>query len=77
MSWMFEVYYKPPANLAKEKSLTERIQSFGGRFDYREEPSESGICLTYEFEELAFAEKAAAILRQQGEFIKGPVDYGS
>ena len=77
MAWMFEVYYKPPADEVKEKTLTKRVQTLGGRFDFREEPATGGICLTYEFDDLAAAEKAAALLREQGEYIEGPADYSS
>jgi hypothetical protein len=78
MSFMFEVYYKPPANSAKEATMTERVTSFGGRLDFREEASEQGpgVCLTYEFKDLESATKAADVLRHLGEHVEGPVDYG-
>jgi hypothetical protein len=41
------------------------------------EPHENmGICLTYEFSELAQAEEAAEFLRHRGEHVEGPVAYG-
>ncbi|MEX0704535.1 MAG: hypothetical protein WD069_20710 [Planctomycetales bacterium] len=79
MSFMFEVYYPPPSNPVKESALSERLAAFGGRLDYREEPDESahgGVCLTYEFEDLEEAAKAARVLRGLGEHVEGPVDYG-
>jgi len=80
MSCMFEVYYKPPPNGAKESALTERVTALGGRLDFREETDEhglGGVCLTYEFDDFASAAKAADALRQLGEHVEGPVDYGS
>ena len=79
MSFMFEVYYKPPANPAKETALTRQIAALGGRLDYREDAKEQapgGICLTYEFDDLELARRAAEKLREQGEHLEGPVDYG-
>ena len=80
MSYMFEVYYKPPADRKKEAVVTNRVASLGGRLDYREEDSEergmAGVCLTFEFDDLEKAAKAAEVLRQNGEHVEGPVDYG-
>jgi hypothetical protein len=79
MSFMFEVYYKPPANPVKESALTRQVAALGGRLDYREDAPEQGpegICLTYEFEDFELARRAAAKLREQGEHVEGPVDYG-
>jgi len=79
MSFMFEVYYKPPANPLKEAAVTGRVTALGGRLDYREEPDDhalGGVCLTYEFDDLELATKAAEVLRQLGEYVEGPVDYG-
>jgi hypothetical protein len=38
MSYMFEVYYRPPADPAREAALAECVSSHGGRLDYREVP---------------------------------------
>ena len=79
MSYMFEVYYKPPQNLQREATLTKRIKHLGGRLSFREDPDEQGmgtVCLTYEFDDLGLAEVAADSLRQQGEHVEGPIDYG-
>jgi hypothetical protein len=80
MSFMFEVYYKPPANPTKEALLSERIIPLGGRLDYREDTDvagRTGVCLTYEFDSLESATRTANLLRQLGEHVEGPVDYGS
>ena len=61
MSFMFEVYYKPPVNALKEAALTDRVAHLGGRLDFREEPdgpASGGVCLTYEFDDLESATKA-------------------
>jgi hypothetical protein len=79
MSFMFEVYYQPPADPVKEATVTHRVAALGGRLDYREHAEEQGlggICLTYEFDDFEVAAKAAAALRQAGEHVEGPVDYG-
>ena len=76
---MFEVYYWPPADPAKETAVTERVAALGGRLDFREDAGEigqGGICLTYDFDSLGAATKAADLLRQSGEHVEGPVDYG-
>ena len=75
MSYMFEVYYKPPANSAKEAAVTSRVAVLGGRLDYREDATENtGIILTYEFDDREMALKAAELLRQHGEHVQGPMD---
>jgi hypothetical protein len=79
MSFMFEVYCKSPADPAKEAAVTERVVALGGRFEFREDAPDNGrggICLTYDFESLDAAAKAANLLRQSGEHVEGPVDYG-
>ena len=79
MSYMFEVYYKPPQNPQREAALTKQVTHLGGRFSFREDPDEQemgAVCLTYEFDDLDLAEVAADSLRQQGEHVEGPVDYG-
>ena len=79
MSFMFEVYCKPPADPTREASVTQRVAALGGRLDYREGAEgagSGGVCLTYEFDDLNTAVKAADALRQIGEHVEGPVDYG-
>ncbi len=79
MPYMFEVYYKAPLDAHKEAALTDRVSSLGGYLSYRENPNENGIgsvCLTYEFDSLEQAEAAAETLRELGEYVEGPVEYG-
>lgn len=79
MSYMFEVYYKPPVDPKKENAILERVSQLGGRLDYREEPKSEphgSICLTYEFEDYERAAAAVDCLQQQGEYVEGPQDYG-
>ena len=65
---MFEVYYNPPVNPAKESALTNRVVSMGGKLDYREDATEhTGVCLTFEFDDHEKAARAAETLRQLGE----------
>ena len=77
MTWAFDLYYKPPVNYAKEEALAQRVRSLGGRFDFREEPAGAGICLTYEFDDVNTAERSALLLREQGEHVEGPYEYGN
>jgi hypothetical protein len=78
MSYMFEVYHKPPANPAKEAAVTSRVTALGGRLDYREDAAEHvGVCLTYEFDDREKATKAAELLRHLGEHVEGPMDYAA
>lgn len=81
MSYMFEVYQPSPIDAHKELELTEAVLHLGGRLDFREEGSadpdcRGGVCLTYEFEQLDQAEKAATLLRGKGAHVEGPVVYG-
>jgi len=75
---MFEVYYKPPVDPGKEPALNQRVASMGGWLEFRENPRDQvrSACLTYEFGELSQAEAAAEALRQLGEHVEGPGDYG-
>ncbi len=79
MSFMFEVYYRPPEDPQKETALTARVSNLGGRLSYREAPENEGqgsVCLTYEFDDHDQAAVAARVLREQGEHVEGPMDYG-
>ena len=79
MSFMFEVYYRPPANPGRETAITERVVNRGGRLDYREDAhadGSSGICLTFEFDDFDAAQRTAEELRHLAEHVEGPVDYG-
>jgi hypothetical protein len=80
MSFMFEAFYPPPTDPDKEARFARQVTEFGGRLDYREESKEAGrggVCLTFEFDDLAAAREAAQALQQQGVHVEGPVDYGS
>jgi hypothetical protein len=75
---MFEVYYQPPPDLAKEAAVSNRVASLGGRLDYREDGNaQTGVCLTYEFDTREKAVQAAEVLRQLGEHVEGPMDCGA
>ena len=79
MSFMFEVLYKPPSDARREEAISEFVSQFGGSLTCREELDEIGagpVCLTYEFDDLRVAEKAASGLRSNGVHVEGPVDYG-
>lgn len=79
MSFMFETYVKPPVSPAKKAAITEQVLALGGRLDYHEDEGENaknGVTLTYDFEDLSVAAKAANVVRQLGEHVEGPVDYG-
>ena len=78
MSYMVEVYYRPPADPVREAESAGRVTIHGGRLDYREVPDggPGGVCLTFEFSDLGQAQAAAESLRRQGEHVEGPVDYG-
>ena len=75
MTVMFEVYYRPPADPARESALTALAERYGGRLDYREDPGPlSGVCLTFEFVDRPSAESAATALRGRGEHVEGGED---
>jgi hypothetical protein len=77
MSYMLEVYYRAPADAAREAALTSQVESLGGCLTYREDPPRPGtaIVLTYEFPDFDRAESAAGSLRAKGEHVEGPVSY--
>ena len=77
-TWMFELYYHPPSDLAMEAELTSAVASFGGWLDCREAPEVGGspsVCLTYEFSEVSTAERAAEQLRSRGHHVEGVTLY--
>lgn len=79
MSFMFEVYYPAPVDHPRESRISEVVARFGGEVTYREEPSgwpSRGVCLTCEFPGREPAEAATVFLREIGEQVEGPVDYG-
>jgi len=78
MSYMFEVYYRPPRDPSSEKRMTDQVVALGGRLDCWEDSTGwTGIVLTFEFDDLTKAETAVDALRAQGEQITmGPRPYG-
>ncbi len=79
MSVIFEVYYKSPADEARESRISKVVVAQAGRPDYREcapEPEIGSVCLTYEFEDSEAADLAASLLWQRGEYVEGPMEYG-
>lgn len=79
MSVMVEVLYESPADVWREAVISERVENFGGRLTYREEPELRGVgpvCLTFEFSDQGIAQEAASSLRSQGEHVEGPCEYG-
>ena len=80
MSIMFDVYYKAPRDLERGEKITGSRVHRGGKLSFREPPPESengSIVLTHEFGEFETAKATASLLRQQGEQVEGPVDYGN
>ena len=79
MSFMFEVYYRPPADSKRESELNSCVAKLGGRLDFREESAmdqgAGSICLTFEFDRLDQAEAAAKTLHERGEHVEGPQEY--
>jgi hypothetical protein len=78
MAFMFELYYRPPEDAAREARLVAEVAEAGGRLDYREPAPRMGgsICLTFEFESREQAESTAAALRKRGEFVEAVCSYG-
>jgi len=80
MSFMFEVYYREPTDPSREDRLSALLVPFGGRLTFREEPTahsvSRAVVLTYEFDDLQSAEKAAKTLQGSGERVDGSMDYG-
>ncbi len=66
VTYMFEVYYRPPEDSTREAALAERVSHLGGRLDYCEAPSgglPGGVCLTFEFPDIDRVRAAAESLR--------------
>lgn len=80
MSYAFELYYAGPEDEAHNQRLLTSVQPFGGRLTFRE-PAESqthsdATCLTFEFANHHDADAAAKALRELGQHIEGPFEYG-
>ncbi len=77
MTYLFEVYYRPPADAVYEATVARRVAEFGGRLEFREDPAGpvGGVCLTFEFDDLGRAETAADALRRTELHVEGPCEY--
>lgn len=77
MSWMFEVYYRSPADLDRERQITAAVAPHDGRLQCREAPTEvqKSVCLTYEFDSEAGAKAGARAVRAMGGYLEGPYPY--
>ena len=79
MSVMIEVRYRRPVDEQREIGIVNRSKQFGGVVTCRELPDKllsEAICLTIEFSDYTSAKSAADSLRDAGENIDGPMDYG-
>jgi hypothetical protein len=76
MSQMIEIYYRKPADAEREREIQNSVREFGGQITYREDDVPYGICLTIEFCDRASAELACNRLRDRGEHVEGPMQYG-
>ena len=80
VSVMLEVLYRSPRDSKREANIESMLAAFGGNLTYREEPvkpeDNQTVCLTYEFSQRQSAELAASKLREVGEHVQGPMDYG-
>ena len=80
MSSAFDLLYKLPRDPARERRLTDDVAAHGGRLNHADETAiehiSNTICLTYEFDDLSTAERCADALREHGEHIEGPYEYG-
>jgi len=80
MSYIFEIYYHSPVDCHREEKIVKEVAGFGGKLTFREEPENhihKAICLTFEFDKIELAEKAASAMRSLGEHVEGPMDYGT
>ena len=78
MSFMFEIFYNLHRCGEGKQLVTREVTAAGGQ-KLITEKSQQGAPggLTFEFDEMDCAQRAAAKLREQGEYIEGPVDYGA
>ena len=80
MSIMIEVIYHGPCNSEREDHITMITDECNGRLTHKEEPENAGVsqsvCLTYEFADRNSAQTAVNQLRNLGEHVEGPMDYG-
>lgn len=77
-TWMFEVYYSPPADLDRERQITAAVGPHGGWLQCREatpRETQKYLCLTYEFDSEAGVEAGARAVRAMAEYLEGPYPY--
>ena len=78
MSFIFELYYAAPEDLARERCLIAKVGGRGGKLTCRELPAafSQAIVLVFEFDDFDQAEAAESELRLSGEHTEGVSDYG-
>jgi hypothetical protein len=76
MSVMIEIYYRSPEDISRERRIETIAGNHGGSFTFRENEPGKSICLTAEFDSWEKAEAAAAEIRESGEHVEGPSEYG-
>ena len=79
MSFYIEVYYASPKDIDREKRISKIASDVGGQLTFWDKSASDAsraICLTYEFANLSAATKAADRMRNIGEHVEGPADYG-
>lgn len=76
MSVMIEVHYKKPENAEREQAISSCVSEYDGEVTYREDDNVESVCLTIEFPNWKRAEDASSKLRETGEHVEGPMDYG-
>jgi hypothetical protein len=78
VTWIFEVYYDPPSDPAREERIARVAARYGGQLVFRDAPEgddSPNAYLTYWFKTRADAEGAAAELRASGERVEEPYPY--
>ncbi len=76
MSVMIEVYYKKPECVEREREISSCAFKYNGKVTSRESCNSESVCLTIEFPDWKNAEDASSKLRESGEYVEGPMDYG-
>ncbi len=76
MSVMIEVHYKKPEDKEREQAIMSYVSKYDGEVTYREDDNAESVCLTIEFSNWKSAEDASSKLRESGEHVEGPMDYG-
>lgn len=76
MSVMIEIYYRKPDDPKRELKIMSCVSDCDGKVTYREDDSVESICLTAEFASWEMAQAACVKLRESGEHVEGPTEYG-